>query len=103
MRTYLVAYELPSSPPASFALAGLIGPQNLDALIQKIKSYGPWARPLDSVWIIRSEKDAMAIARELQALIRQSDRLIVLEISSGWATVNGKNDVIEWLRKVVAA
>ena len=72
--------------------------RNYDALYEKIKSYGTWARVTESNWVIVSEKSAVAIRDDLRTTMDQNDRLFVIKsgVESAWA--NPRCDS-EWLLK----
>lgn len=68
--------------------------------INKIKSLGAWARILSNVYIVRSNnKTAIAIRDNLRVGIKDSDRLLAVDIEdSSWASKNLPVEVTKWLK-----
>lgn len=91
MRTYLISYDL-----------GL--PENHSSYIElasRIKSFHPnWARPVKSVWIVKSDKNARQIRDQIKQGLDQNDKVIIVELKgSSWGTYNISKEVTDWLRK----
>lgn len=85
-KSYIISYDL-------------IGPErDYESLISKIKSYGTWAKALESVWLIRSTKSSSEIRDDLKSVIDSNDKLLIIENSGGWATRNISKSVTEWIR-----
>ncbi|MFP3356869.1 CRISPR-associated protein Cas2 [Planococcus sp. SIMBA_143] len=85
MKSYIISYDL-------------VGPaRDYESLIDKIKSYGTWATPLESVWLIRSKKTAGEIRNDLKATLDSDDKLIVIEHKGGWASKGISKTVSKWM------
>jgi hypothetical protein len=86
MPAYLITYDL--QKPG----------KNYDALYDKIKSYGTWARVTESNWVVVSDKSAIAIRDDLLTVMDVNDRLLVVRsgVESGW---NNPRCDSEWLLK----
>lgn len=88
MRTFLISYDL--GVPETHA--------SYVAVIKCIKSLGSlWAHPLQSVWIVRNNKNASQIRSEIQSVLDRNDRLIVVELSGNWGTYNISKEVTDWM------
>lgn len=88
MRTYLISYDI-AQPSTPFQYS---------KLIEKIQSFGRWAKPLESVWIVQtSHPHAGDLARELREMMGSRDRIVVAEIGANWATWSVSKQVTDWL------
>ncbi|MFA6550818.1 MAG: hypothetical protein WCT36_05730 [Candidatus Gracilibacteria bacterium] len=68
-------------------------------LSEHLKSlYITWARPVKSVWIVKSDKDAGAIRDEIKTVLDSNDKLIVVEVSGNWGTYNVDKEVTDWMK-----
>jgi hypothetical protein len=89
MKTYLISYDLGVPETHSDYIS----------LFQHLKKlYSPWARPVKSVWIIKSKKTAGQIRDEIKTVLDTNDKLIVLELSKTWGTYNISKDVTDWMK-----
>ncbi|ETB64153.1 TPA: hypothetical protein DIC38_00450 [Candidatus Nomurabacteria bacterium] len=88
MKNYLISYDLIGGQP-------ITSYQNLRNAITKV-AY--WSKPLESVFIIKSDLTAIDIARRLQPLMHSNDKLLVIEIGKDWGSLNLKPEVVNWLR-----
>lgn len=73
--------------------------QDYEKLYEKIKSYGPWAHYLESVWLVKTTKDITEIKNELKQFIDENDNLFICTVSdySGWAN----EKLWKWLKEKV--
>lgn len=69
MAAYLISYDLRKE----------INSQDYTTLIEQIKSYGTWAKVLESTWIVVSQKSASEIRDELSRYMDSNDGLFVLK------------------------
>lgn len=88
MKTYLISYDLirPESSP------------EYARLINLIKTAVFWAKPLESVWLIKTTLSAMEVAQLLRQGVDSNDRFLVIDMGNDWAGFNLPNDVISWLK-----
>ena len=95
MNVHLISYDL--SAPDSMA--------HYAPLIKFIKSHGTWAKPLLSVWLIKTPKSAAVLRDELRKFLLPSDKLLVVDISgTSWASLlNLGSDVLRWLKDNVSS
>lgn len=84
MACYLVTYDLRKE-------------RNYEALHNAIKSYGLWAKILESTWAVVSDKTAMEVTNHLKNSIDNDDGIFVVKSASeaAWTGVNCSN---EWLK-----
>lgn len=86
MKTYLVSYDL-------------INKKKYAQLADTLKTYSAWAKPLESVWLIRSNESASDIRHDLKMELDNDDKLIVIEVTNMfWATYNISAKVTEWMK-----
>ncbi|MBG9587388.1 CRISPR-associated protein Cas2 [Cytobacillus firmus] len=87
MKSYLISYDL-------------IGPnRDYDSVTEKIKSYGTWARPLESVWIIKSDDSATTIRDNVFSVMDSNDKLFVTGLTGAAAWQNLSPELSEWLKE----
>lgn len=88
MKTYLVSYDLirPESSP------------EYTRLINLIKTAASWAKPLQSVWLIKSPLGAMEILNKLRSEVDANDKVIVIEVTNDWASFNLPKEIADWMR-----
>ncbi|MBF0325305.1 MAG: hypothetical protein HQL42_09545 [Alphaproteobacteria bacterium] len=73
--------------------------QNYSSLHEAIKSYGTWARPLESYWLVVSSKSAVEIRDHLTKHMDSNDKLLVAKLSGEAAWINLAKDVSDWILK----
>lgn len=88
MKTYLISYDLifPESSP------------QYEVLIRTIKTATYWAKPLKSVWIIKTTLTSMSVLNQLMRVTDANDKILVIEVTNDWASVHLPNDVIVWMK-----
>ena len=90
MNTLLISYDL-------------IGDEQLpdyQRVFDYIKSFDGWAKPLQSVWLVKTTKSASVVRDELKSKTDSDDRILVINITgSGWATSFISKSVNEWMYK----
>lgn len=71
-------------------------------LYDKIQSYDNWAHPLESCWVIATNKSAEQVRNELASTIDADDGLFVtrLQGEAAWKNLNGDsaNKMTDWLK-----
>jgi len=86
MNTYLISYDL-------------IRPgKDYPNLISHLKSYGKWARPLESVWFVKSALTAEQIRNAARAHMDANDKMLVIDVTKRAAAwVNLSQEVSTWI------
>jgi len=87
MKTYLISYDL-GVPETS---------ESYKKLIAYIKSFDLWAKPLYSVWFVKSDKTAGEIRDGIKKFLDENDRLLVIEVVRNWGTYNIEKEVTDWM------
>lgn len=87
MKTFLISYDLINKTRNDYS-----------KLIEYIKSFGTWAKPLESVWLINTDMEAVDVVNQIRALTYLNDKILVIEVTRDWASFNISNDVTEWMR-----
>jgi hypothetical protein len=74
--------------------------RNYDALYQKIKAYGKWCHPLESCWMVVTEKSAVQIRDELLSAMDSDDGLLVTRLKgeAAWRKLNSNTKMTNWLK-----
>ena len=87
MNTYLILYDL-------------IRPdKNYTNLHAHLKSYGLWAKPLESAWLIKSSAGVEQLRNSIQAHMDENDKLLVIDVTSRAAAWNKlPADVGTWIK-----
>lgn len=89
MKTYLISYDL-------------IKPEALPEymrLFSTIKTATFWAKPLRSVWLVKTSLSSVQIRDELMKVIDANDRILVIEVTNNWAAFKLPKEVIEWMQQ----
>lgn len=77
--------------------------RNYEELYKKIMSLGNWCHPLESCWLIVSEKTASQIAEELFKVMDSDDGLLVTRLlnEASWYNLDseGMKDVTNWFQE----
>ncbi len=73
--------------------------RNYQDLIAKIKSYGTWAKPLESCWLIVTEQSASQIRDSLSSVMDNDDGLLVTRLQGEAAWRNLSSDLSSWLKE----
>lgn len=64
-----------------------------------IKSFSAWARPLASLWLVRTSKSASTVRDELNKLVDTNDKVAVFNVTGvAWAT-NFSDTTTEWMHQ----
>ena len=82
----------------------LVAPgRNYQPVYNYIKSHGTWARPLQSLWLIRTNKTAATVRNELNRLVDRNDKVATFDVTNDdWAT-NFVDDTTNWMHGHMAA
>jgi hypothetical protein len=82
---YLVSFDIGEHGAEEFALASMI------------RAYGDYIRLHGTVWLIRTDQAAEAVARNLKRLAGPLDQLFVCRLQGDLAYLNLFVEVEEWL------
>jgi hypothetical protein len=88
MNILLISYDL-GVPETS---------QDYEAVIDYIKSHN-WAKPLKSLWLIKTNKTTSTVRDELKSITDANDKIFVVNITGdAWATARISSDVTQWMK-----
>jgi hypothetical protein len=91
VKTLLISYDLLNKADYDYT-----------KLIDYIKSYGNWAKPLESFWLIKTDKNISMVRDELKNNVSAGDKIIVMDITSvNWATLSISEEVTGWMQSNV--
>jgi hypothetical protein len=86
MNTYLISYDL-------------IRGRDYERLIQAIKDYPNWAKPLESLWLIKTSETVAQVRDRLINHVDADDKIFVIDVTGrAWGTYNVNNEVIDWIK-----
>jgi len=88
MKTYLITYDL-IKPETSV---------DYIRLFSNIKSHLSWAKPMRSVWLIKTNRSRNQVMDLLRMATDRNDKLLVIEVTSDWIALNLPADVIRWMK-----
>lgn len=88
--TFLISYDLGVPETA----------EDYKKIINYIKSFGNWAKPLQSVWLVKSSTKGCADIRDdIKKLIDSNDKVLVIKITGdNWASYNLSKEVVDWMK-----
>lgn len=90
MSALLISYDL-GVPESS---------EDYKRVIDHIKSHSTWAKPLYSVWIVKTDKTCATMRNELKALVDSNDKVLVVDVTGdGWGSYNLSKEVTDWMEK----
>ena len=89
MKTFLITYDL-------VGLETYIDYSKLHGVIKK--SFILWARPVRSVWIVKSDLDVTLIRDLIGLYVDNNDRLLIVETTNKMAWRNISPEVSNWLK-----
>lgn len=89
MKTYLISYDL--IKPESF-------PEYI-RLFNTIKTAKFWAKPLQSVWLVKTTLSSAQIRDVLIKVIDVNDKIMVIEVTNNWAAFGLPKEVIDWMQQ----
>jgi hypothetical protein len=89
MKTLLISYDL-GVPETS---------EDYKKLIEYIKSFGTWAKPLYSVWFIKTDKTCTQVRDEIKVKTDRNDKTLVMEVTGAdWASLHLTKEVTDWMK-----
>lgn len=89
-KTYLISYDL-RIPETS---------EDYQRLIKHIKSYSKWAKPLKSVWFIKTSRSVAEVRDDLNKQIDSNDGILVIDVTSAaWGTTGISKEVTDWMKE----
>lgn len=77
----------------------LVGPdRDYPKLYAYLRSYGTRARPLKSMWLVRTNKTVSAVRDEINRYVDSNDEVLVIDVTGdSWAS-NFTDDHIAWMK-----
>lgn len=90
MKTLLISYDL-RVPETS---------DDYKQLIAYIKSFGIWAKPLYSMWFVKTDKTCAQVRDEINSQIDSNVRTLVMNVTGvEWASMRLDAEVTDWMKK----
>lgn len=93
MNTFIISYDIIENLNVARSASGVRA-----ALIAAIREFGTWARITESCWAVTSDLTAVQVRDRLLSLIRNEDRLMVVQSAhvAAWHNTFCRND---WLKE----
>lgn len=89
MSVYLISYDL--IPPG----------QKYNQVHKVIRDYGYFAKPLESVWFVKTEQTAQQVRNTVLAQMDPNDKLLVVEVKRN-ASAFGLPDIVwKWMEELL--
>jgi hypothetical protein len=71
--------------------------RNYQPVYDYIKSYGTYAKPLESLWLVRTNKTVGQVRDDLTQLVDRNDKVLVFDVTGdAWAS-NYDDPHIQWM------
>lgn len=86
MKLYQICYDLRAPE------------RNYEELYKAIRSYGNWAHPLESTWIVQTMQSASDVAQFLRKYTDANDGLLVTRWDGEAAWYNVNAEAGEWMK-----
>lgn len=90
-KTYLISYDLGIPEDSS----------DYEEVIEYIKAFNLWARPLQSVWfVVSDDKSVSDIRSDLMSLTDSNDKILVIDVTDdNWATGRISSKINDWMKE----
>lgn len=89
MNTILISYDLNGHENSAA----------YEALINRIKEYSKWAKPLESFWLVKTSSSASEVRDTLKPYIDEDDELLTINVTGdGWASKGLTERINNWLK-----
>lgn len=87
MNTILISYDL-------------IEPgRDYTNLWDHLKSYGTWSKPLESVWLIKTDLTAAEVRDAAKEHVDQNDKILTIDVTDrSWATRKIPGEIKNWIK-----
>lgn len=88
MNTLLVSYDL------------ITPGRNYEPLRKFLESHSSWAKPVQSLYMVKSSKSAESLRNDLTPFLDTNDKIIVIDVTSDAAAWKGLSEkVSDWIKK----
>lgn len=90
MKTYLISYDLWWPENSS----------DYKTLIDKIKSYSNYSKPLESFWFIKTDDSLSTVRDNLKNYVDKNDKILVMNVSwTWWASYLLWKSTTDWMKE----
>ena len=63
-----------------------------------IKSFQLWARPLKSIWLIKTTSDRQQVMNYLQPTLAFNDKLLIIQVTDDWIALRLPDTIVKWMQ-----
>ena len=89
MNTILISYDLNGHEDS----------ESYKKLIEKIKEYPKWAKPLESFFLVKTDSSSSEVRDNLTPYIDSNDELLTINVTDrGWASRGISSKITDWLK-----
>ncbi len=67
-------------------------------LFKYIKAHA-WAKPLKSMWFIKTNKTATQVRDELKGFVDKNDKVVAVDVTDSWWGTNFSDSHTAWMKK----
>ena len=64
-----------------------------------IRSLGTSTRPLESLWLVRTNKTVSEVRDDLKHTVDTNDEILVIDVTADWWATNFKDNSTDWMYK----
>lgn len=76
-----------------------VAAEQQEVIINKIKSFGAWARISETVWYVRTNSSITNVGDAAYPVANDTCKVFVVEVTSApWASYNLSKEVTDWLK-----
>lgn len=73
-------------------------PEDYKKVIEYIKSFETWAKPLKSQWLVVTDKTVSGVRDDIGHLTDMNDKILVIDVTDdSWATKGVSKGVTDWM------
>lgn len=65
----------------------------------RIKSFPFWARPLKSVWLIKTSSSRGQIMEYLKPTVAFTDKLLIIQVTNDWIALRLSDTIVKWMKR----
>lgn len=89
MAVYLISYDL------------ITPGQKYEKVHALIKSYGTWAKPLESTWLVKTNETVQDVRGKVLNALDKNDKLLVVEVTRNASAYGIPEEVWKWMNDVL--
>jgi hypothetical protein len=77
----------------------LVAPgRDYSRLFEYLRSYGTRAKPLRSMWFVKTNKSATQVRDEVQQFVDGNDKVVTVDVTDSWWGTSFSDEHTQWMR-----